>query len=228
MTPLSEDEAEGEAVGRRQHLPAALLLLPMIAAYALLTWTRGDMNDWAAWPPRLAAGEYKAVWLHMFAHGGVLHLLFNGAALVALTPAVMDRLGPLSPRTLAAFLVLFLVSGLAGLALWLALPQAVPMLGASGAILGLLGFILRQPDPSQGRIPLFGPDMARAFLAFAKLHVPLVILFAIPLLFGASVFGLAWEAHLGGFIAGLLLHGPVLRLAGGYPTPATPAVLPRS
>jgi hypothetical protein len=39
--------------------------------------------------------------------------------------------------------------------------------------------------------------MARAFVEWIKLHLPLVLLFAIPMLFGSEFFGLAWEAHLG-------------------------------
>ena len=35
-------------------------------------------------------------------------------------------------------------------------------------------------------------------------HLPLVLLFAIPMLFGSGFFGLAWEAHLGGFVFGWL------------------------
>lgn len=186
----------------------------MVVAFVWLTWTRGGMNDWAVSQNRLAEGAYWLIGLHMFAHGGLVHLAFNGVALLALGPAVMDRLGPLSPRSLAAFLMLFFASGLVGLGLWLALSDTVPMLGASGAIFGLLGFILRQPDPFGDRIALVSHDMARAFWTLLKLHIPLLVVFAIPLLLGSSAFGLAWEAHLGGFIAGLLLHGPILRVAG--------------
>ncbi len=215
------DETAPAGRDRLAWVPAVLLALPMVAAFAWLTWTRGDMNDWAVSRMRLAAGEYALIGLHMLAHGGIIHLLLNGGTLIALGPAVMDRLGPLSPRTLAGFTALFAGSGIAGLALWLALPHAAPMLGASGAIFGLLGFILRQPDPHQPPIALVGAGMGRAFIVLGKLHLPLIAIFAIPMLLGVGGFGLAWEAHLGGFVAGLLLHGPAVRLAGYYAADGT-------
>jgi membrane associated rhomboid family serine protease len=199
---------------RRQLIPAILLAVPMLAAFATLGMRPGGMNEWAVSHAGLAAGELAPIALHMFAHGGWVHLGFNLVALLALTPAVMDRLGPLSLRASAGFLLLFLACGLGGMAVWLAFSHQAPMLGASGAIFGLLGFVLRQPDPDRPPVPLIGRDVGRAFWIFVKLHLPLVAIFAIPLLLGAPGFGLAWEAHLGGFIAGLVLYGPVRRLAG--------------
>lgn len=195
-------------------VPALLLAVPMALAF-LLAWNRPEgMLAWALSRAGLAAGEIAPLALHMFAHGGLVHLGFNLVALFALAPAALDRLGGSGPRALAAFLALFFATGLAGAALYLAFPHTAPMLGASGAIFGLLGFVLRQPDPDGPPIALAGRAMGQAFWTFVKLHIPLLLIFAIPLLLGAPGFGLAWEAHLGGFIAGLLLHGPIRRMAG--------------
>ncbi len=195
--------------------PALALAAPMVLAFGWLTLTQGSMNGWAVSGPRLAAGEYQTILLHMFAHGGIMHIVFNLMALAVIGPRVMERLGPLSARTFAGFVALFLGTGLAGMATWLAINPAseVPMLGASGAIFGLLGVILRQPDPLGAPIPLFSRAMGEAFWTFGKLHLPLILIFAIPMLLGAD-FGLAWEAHLGGFVAGLLLGAPVSRWCG--------------
>ena len=195
--------------------PALALAAPMVLAYAWLTFTQGSMNAWAVSGPRLAAGEYQTIILHMFAHGGLMHIVFNLMALAVIGPRVMERLGPLSLRTFAGFMALFFGTGLAGMATWLAInPESdVPMLGASGAIFGLLGVMLRQPDPLGPPIPLFSREMGEAFWTFGKLHLPLVLLFAIPMLLGAG-FGLAWEAHLGGFVAGLLIGAPISRWCG--------------
>jgi membrane associated rhomboid family serine protease len=208
-----------EATRRRRLIPSLILAIPMIVAFVVLTWTQGGMIEWAVSQPRLADGAYHLIVLHMFAHAGLMHLGFNLVAMFALGPAVMERLGPLEPRSIAAFFALFFACGLAGLSLWLAIhpTSEIPMLGASGAIFGLLGFLVRQPDPQGKPIPLASPAMAHAFVEWIKLHLPLVALFAIPLLFGSGFFGLAWEAHLGGFIAGLLLCGPILAWAGNRP-----------
>lgn len=195
-------------------LPGLIVAVPVVLAFAMLWWSRGGMIDWAISRERLAAGEWPLIGLHMLAHGGILHLGFNMAALLALTPAVMDRLGPTTPRGIFAYIVLLGLSGLGGLALWLAIPHLAPMLGLSGAIFGLVGFILRQPDPDSLPAPLTSRNTGRAFWIFIKLHLPLIAIFAIPLLLGAEGFGLAWEAHLGGFIAGLLLYHPMRALAG--------------
>ena len=148
-----------------------------------------------------------------------MHIGFNMMALLAIGPAVMERLGPLGGRSLTGFLALFFGCGLAGMAFWLGLNPSsdIPMLGASGAIFGLLGAILRQPDPQLPPVPLVSKAMGKAVIAFVRLHIPLLVIFAIPLLFGSGFFGLAWEAHLGGFIAGILLAGPITSWCGNRP-----------
>lgn len=208
-----------EATKLRRLVPSLVLAIPMIVSFVAMMWTQGGMIEWAVSGPKLAQGTYYPIVLHMFAHGGLVHIGFNLLALFALGPAVMERLGPLEPRTVSAFFALFFGCGLAGVFLWLAIrpTSEIPMLGASGAIFGLLGFLVRQPDPHGKPFPLVSRAMSRAFFEWIKLHLPLVAFFAMPLLFGSSFFGLAWEAHLGGFFTGLLLCGPILAWAGNRP-----------
>ena len=181
------------------------------------------MIEWAVSWPLLEAGRYQAIALHMFAHGGMLHLAFNMMALIALGPAVMDRIGPLKLRNWAVFFGLFFATGLCGLGLWLAfnMDSNVPMLGASGAIFGLLGFLLRLPDPDGAPIPLVSRATGSAFVTWLKLHIPLLVIVLAPMLLGGSAIGLAWESHLGGFIGGLLLTGPLRALADPWPKAPT-------
>lgn len=218
--PLFQPETYVDpSIKRERRIAAILLAIPMMLAFVWLQWTQGSMIEWAVSMPRLAEGRFELIVLHMFAHGGLVHIAFNLVALAALGPAVMERLGPVGPRSLAAFMALFFGSGLGSVALWLALNQAstIPMLGASGAIFGLLGYLMRQPDPQAAPVSLFGPQLGRAFTEWFKLHLPLLAIFAIPMLLGGNGFGLAWEAHLGGFIAGLLLCKPVWAWSGGRP-----------
>lgn len=220
VTPLFLPETYVDpAIKRNRRIPGMVLAAPMVAAFVWLLWDQGNMLSWAVSGPLLAAGHYQQVLLHMFAHGSLLHIVFNLSALAALGPPVMERLGPLTPRSFVAFMLLFFGCGLGGMAFWLALNLSgdIPMLGASGAIFGLLGFLMRHPDPHRQPVPLFSAQLGRAFVAWVKLHIPLVALFALPLIFGGDNFGLAWEAHLGGFIAGLLLCPPVYAWSGGHP-----------
>ena len=218
--PLFQPETYVDRVIERQRrIPGLVLAVPMVIAFGWLLWDQGSMIGWAVSGPRLAEGRFELIVLHMFAHGGLMHIIFNLSALAALGPAVMERLGPFCLRSFAAFMALFLASGLGGMVFWLALNPAstVPMLGASGAIFGLLGFLMRQPDPHGVPVPLLSPQLGKAFVEWFKLHIPLVALFAIPLLLGGSNFGLAWESHLGGFLVGLLLCKPVWAWSGGRP-----------
>ncbi|RNJ62258.1 MAG: rhomboid family intramembrane serine protease [Porphyrobacter sp. IPPAS B-1204] len=207
------------AIRRQRRIPAMVLAVPMVIAFVWLMWTEGSMIGWAVSVPRLGEGQFALIVLHMFAHGGLMHIAFNLVALAALGPAVMERLGPLGLRSFAAFMVQFFGSGLGGVAVWLAInpTSEVPMLGASGAIFGLLGYLMRQPDPQDQPVPLIGPQLGRAFVEWVKLHLPLLAIFIIPVLLGGSNFGLAWEAHLGGFLAGMLLCRPIWAWSGGRP-----------
>lgn len=207
------------AIRMQRRIPGIVLAVPMGIAFIWMLWDRGSMIGWAVSGPRLAEGRFELIVLHIFAHGGLLHIIFNLSALAVLGPAVMERLGPLSPRSFTAFIALFLVSGLGGMAVWLMLNPAstVPMLGASGAIFGLLGFLMRHPDPQGVPAPLLSPQLGRAFFEWFKLHIPLLALFALPVLLGGAHFGLAWESHLGGFLAGMVLCKVIWAWSGGRP-----------
>ncbi|MBL0767222.1 rhomboid family intramembrane serine protease [Sphingopyxis sp. XHP0097] len=140
-----------------------------------------------------------------FLHGGVLHLVFN---MVVLLFVGRQLEAPLGSKAMA---VLILVGAYAGAAAqWLSEPaSAVPMIGASGAISALIAvFALlfsRSQAPAIGPIP---SHWVRAlWLAAAWIGLQLLLGFA-----GSSGFGaVAIWAHVGGFLAGLLLARPLLR-----------------
>jgi len=137
----------------------------------------------------------------MFLHGGFLHLAGNMLFLWIFGGNVEDRLGHLG------FLTFYLLCGLlAGIAQVAAAPTSpIPMIGASGAIAGVLGayFML---FPRSRVLTLFW------FLFWFKTtYVPAVFFLGLWFLMqllslpqGASG-GVAFAAHVGGFIAGLLL-----------------------
>ncbi len=94
-------------------------------------------------PGRLVAdwdqvSEWKTLFTHMFIHGGVAHVVGNCWFLWIFGRSVEDRLGPMK------FILFYLLCGLAAAGLQVAVKpdSALPMLGASGAISGVLGAYL--------------------------------------------------------------------------------------
>ncbi len=150
----------------------------------------------------------------MFLHGGWLHLLGNMLYLHIFGDNVEDRLGHLR------YLVLYLLSGVtAGLAQVAIHPSsALPMVGASGAIAGVTGaYFVFYP---RARVVTLVP----IFIFIQVVEIPafffLLIWFAFQLISGignvhtAAGGGIAFWAHIGGFVAGMLL-GPTLASASG-------------
>ena len=144
---------------------------------------------------------------HMFLHVGWLHIAMNSAALIALGPAIAQRLGRDALGGLM-FLGFFLICGLAGGAAFLLLaPANAPAVGASGAIFGLWGAVARLSGPGQIKLaPLFSRGVGQQIVSAVVSN--LVVVFAAAafgLASGVGIIGVAWQAHLGGFVAGILL-----------------------
>jgi membrane associated rhomboid family serine protease len=138
----------------------------------------------------------------MFLHGGFLHLLGNMWSLYIFGDNVEDRLGHL--RYLVFYLVCGLASGISHLALnW---HSEIPTIGASGAIAGVMGayFILYPKAKVLTLIPIF--------FFFQFLKVPAFIFLGVWFLFqflsaagtSAQMGGIAWWAHIGGFVFGII------------------------
>lgn len=147
----------------------------------------------------------------MFIHGGWLHLLGNMLFLWIFGDNVEDRLGSVR------YLLFYLATGLAGfMAQMAASPvSSSPMIGASGAIAGVMGaYILMFP---RSKIIALVP----IFFFFTFIEVPaflfLILWFGLQLLNGVAGIGtqgnlVAWWAHVGGFLTGLV--GAVMMRSG--------------
>lgn len=187
---------------------ARLATLPEDRALEILTAL-------AVVPARLLAAPLSSQLLTLltscFLHAGWVHLASNMLFLAVFGPPVESRAG------WAGFLVLYLVSGVAGaIAFALLNPiSTVPLVGASGAIAGVLGAHLVL-DP-RGRITTLVP----AFISIEIASLPAV--FVIALWFAtqivshlasvapsASTQGVAWSAHIAGFVAGGLMATPLV------------------
>jgi len=146
---------------------------------------------------------YRAI-THMFVHGGLFHLIGNLWFLWVFGDNVEDRLGRVR------FAVFYLLCGLAALASQvIAAPASgIPMVGASGAIAGVLGAYLRLYPSARvitlvpfGFLPVILTLSARFFLwAWMAFQVASGIL-------SPDGPGVAWWAHIGGFACGMVLVG---------------------
>lgn len=181
---------------------------------------RAFFYRWALVPARLSAGDpeaYVTVLTSMFLHGGLAHVVGNLWFLRLFGDNVEDAVGRVR------YLVLYLVSGvIAAAAQYLSDPFSdVPMLGASGAIGGVLGayLVLFPHARIVAIVPIF------VFVQFvewpAMIFLLLWLLVQVVGGFGSvlagAVGGVAYWAHVGGFVAGMLL-GVVFRpVAHGVP-----------
>jgi len=169
-------------------------------------------------------GWGAAVWTFLtyaFIHGNLMHLTFNGVWLLAFGTPVARRFGALR------FLIFFLFSAAVGAAMHLAVHSGdgLPMVGASAAISGAMAAAMRFAFQRGGPLNPFGPFRGHDEAAYRvpatplsvmlrepRLIVFLIVWFGVNLFFGlgfVSVPGegdmpIAWEAHIGGFLAGLV------------------------
>ena len=138
------------------------------------------LQNWALYGPAVQAGEWWRVLTTVLVHANVLHIFFNMMVVVNLGFAVERLLG--TPRMLAVSLV----SALGSAAMVLAFAFRLPTVGASGMILGWAGALL----PVVNR-------QGRQSLAWLLVQVAVLSLLS----------WVSWQAHLGGFLAGLACGG---------------------
>lgn len=153
--------------------------------------------------------SYFTIFTSMFMHAGILHIGFNMLFLWVFGDNIEDRMGHI------LFIFFYLATGTAGALLHsITVPNStVPMVGASGAISGILGaYIILYPKAKVlALIPIFFfPRIIRL-----PAIIFLGIWFLFQLLYGVSASatggGVAYLAHIGGFIAGILFALPFIR-----------------
>lgn len=157
--------------------------------------------------PGLEAIPYP-VWITLitsiFMHGGFMHLAGNMLYLLIFGDNIENRLGH------SHYLFFYLLTGVIATAchvvatFMLGLDPLIPSLGASGAISGVLG----------GYLLLFPINRVRVFFFPIILHLPAIIVLGLWIVFqivsglgmlGGEETGIAYAAHIGGFIAGFLM-----------------------
>jgi rhomboid family protein len=180
----------------------------------------------------MALADFLPFITMMFLHGGWLHLILNMWMLGLFGPTIEDRFGH------GRFLAFYLACGvLAALAHALFNPTSTePALGASGAIAGVLGCYLRLFPLARVIVlvpilflPLFFEVPAIVFVGLW--FVTQVLSGTIDLLMPSGGGGVAWWAHIGGFLAGYafasLLTQPQRRYRAYYPDEGVLGFTPR-
>lgn len=139
----------------------------------------------------------------MFMHGGIMHLAGNMLYLWIFGNNVEDVLGPIH------FLVFYLIAGVfaAGLFVVTAPNAEVPLVGASGAISGVLGaYVLRWPKARVLTLIFFGWFIRVVWIPamfVLGLWFLLQLILSLPSLGSANSGGVAYMAHIGGFVFGI-------------------------
>ncbi len=169
----------------------------------------GPPDAWLAWAP-----FSTALITYTFLHGGWLHLAGNMLFLWIFGDDVEDALGQ------PGFIVFYLLSGMAAaLAQALTDPDStVAMIGASGAVSGLLGaYLVLYP---RAQINVLVPIFIVMDVVRLPAYVVLAFWFVVQLLYDmagpALAGGIAFRAHLGGFIFGMLMAPVFMRVSGRH------------
>ncbi|RFC73353.1 rhomboid family intramembrane serine protease [Streptomyces sp. AcE210] len=190
----------GGTIAADPHLVTKILIGINVAVFiAVHVWDRllSDFVLIGAWPPApyvpdqgVAGGEWYRLVTSMFTHQEVWHIAFNMLGLWWLGGPLEAALGR------ARYIALYMISGLAGSALTYALAgPSEQSLGASGAVFGLLG-------ATAVLVRRLNYDMR-----------PVIGLLALNLLFTFTWGNIAWQAHVGGLVAGVvvgyaMVHAP--------------------
>jgi Uncharacterized membrane protein (homolog of Drosophila rhomboid) len=227
MQPPSGREPVFLLPGAITVLVGVLVAVHLASTLVLNPEGKGEFIWWFAFQPyRIVLAQFDPsfavplLWTpfsHAFLHAGWEHLLINTAWLVIFATPVVRRYGA------GPMIALFLLSAAGGAALFAAttLNSQIYLIGASGGVAGLTGAAIRfmfQPvligrNPETGERVVLGRKLASIAGVFANARsrwftiiwlalnaaVPLV-----PLLTGTPL-SIAWQAHLGGFLAGFLL-----------------------
>jgi len=203
MIPIGDDNSQ------RRLIPVVTWLLVLInVAVFLLELAGGDVfiMMWSFIPARFmqdSAGNMITIFTSMFMHAGWFHLIGNMLYLIIFGDNVEDRFGHVK------FLLFYVLCGfIAMLAQLIAAPYVtIPNLGASGAIAGVLGAYL----------VLFPRRRVRVLLGWWIVHLPALIVIGGWILIqvlsslgslagsASAAGGVAYMAHIGGFLSGLVL-----------------------
>jgi len=190
-------------------LLAVLLAASMPALYVLQERSRDNWLGLAFAPVDLGEGRYGGLFTSMLVHGGWVHALMNAvAALTFGAPVARLFRGPAGA---GVFLALYICAGIfATLGYGLVhLGSPDPLVGASGAVFGLIGAATRLLGGGGRVLPLTNRSVITTSIAWMGINAVVGLIGFAP---GAEGARIAWEAHAFGFLFGILAIGPLARL----------------
>lgn len=166
-----------------------------------IRFTQPELAMQAGYPDR---GYYTLI-THMFIHGGLLHFILNNWMLWIFADNIEDVMGPFR------FLVFYLICGAGALAVHILfnMGSPIPVVGASGAIAGVMGaYMLLYPH---SRVITFIPIFFLPYIIEIPAVIFLGVWFFIQIFSAVTAdiagtgTGVAWWAHAGGFIVGMAI-----------------------
>ena len=209
MIPLRDASREPQ---RYPVITRGIIVVNVLVFLLELAGGEPFVKQWSVIPADIAAGRHWITILTaMFMHAGWMHIIGNMVFLWAFGPEIEEAMGWFR------YLIFYLLSGLAAsLAQVVAMPSStVPNLGASGAIAGVMGaFLITYPRDQIRTLVLFG-WFAR--ITFIPASLLIGVWFVIQLFSGVGAVasvqsgGVAYMAHVGGFIFGAVTARPFER-----------------
>ena len=202
LFPIGDDNSTRRTV---PVVTYGLIALNVIFFFVEMSGGEPFIRQWSVVPRRLVenpAGDFVTIFTSMFMHGGWMHLLGNMLYLWIFGDNVEDRMGQVK------FLIFYLLCGIAATVAQVAFSanSTIPNLGASGAIAGVLGAYL----------VMFPKGQVRVLMGRSVVNMPAVMVLGLWILLQfvngvgsiantAETGGVAYMAHIGGFVAGLVL-----------------------
>lgn len=202
LFPIGDDNSRERSVSVVTY---GLIALNVLLFFVEMSGGEPFIQKWSVVPRRLVANpgeDFITIFSSMFMHGGWMHLFGNMLYLWIFGDNVEDNFGHLK------FLIFYLLCGIAATVAQVAFNSNsnVPNLGASGAIAGVLG----------AYILLFPKGQVRVMMGRGIVNMPAFVVLGLWILLQfvngigsiantAETGGVAYMAHLGGFIAGIIL-----------------------
>src|SRR5688500_6957846 len=202
MIPIGDDNSARKITPLVTYF---LIALNLIVFFLELKGGTAFVEKWAFIPSRFLnnpSEEWPTIFTSMFMHAGWMHLIGNMLYLWIFGDNIEDRFGH------AMFLVFYLLCGIAAIfaQLFFSADSSIPNVGASGAISGVLGAYLL----------LYPKGQIRVFMGRGVMHAPALMVIGLWILL--QVFsgigslqttgqqgGVAYMAHIGGCVTGLML-----------------------